>query len=112
MKPRWARHAADRLPPDRSDLERLRSTTEDEIAQHAREDDTDFPDDFWDDAVVVLPAKQAVSLRVDADVLAWFRAQGKGYQTRMNAVLRHYVEKQRSAPLPPTPARKTRRSAR
>lgn len=35
-------------------------------------------------------AKRAVSLRVDADVLEWFKAQGPGYQTRMNAVLRAF----------------------
>jgi uncharacterized protein (DUF4415 family) len=34
--------------------------------------------------------KEAISLRIDADVLAWFRAQGDGWQTRMNAVLRAY----------------------
>ncbi len=34
------------------------------------------------------PLKQQISLRVDADVLAWFRSQGKRYQTHMNAVLR------------------------
>lgn len=37
-----------------------------------------------------LEAKRAVSLRVDADVLEWFKAQGPGYQTRMNAVLRAF----------------------
>ena len=37
----------------------------------------------------VLP-KSAIALRVDADVLEWFRAQGPGYQTRMNAVLRAF----------------------
>jgi len=36
--------------------------------------------------------KESVSLRVDADVLAWFKAQGPGYQTRMNAVLRAFKE--------------------
>ncbi len=39
-----------------------------------------------------VPPKALVSLRVDADVLAWFRAQGPGYQTRMNAVLRAFKE--------------------
>ena len=34
--------------------------------------------------------KESVSLRLDADVLAWFKSQGSGYQTRMNAVLRAY----------------------
>ena len=37
-----------------------------------------------------VPPKEAISLRVDADVLEWFRAQGEGYQTRMNAVLRAF----------------------
>jgi len=36
-------------------------------------------------------SKQAISLRVDADVLEWFRAQGPRYQSRMNAVLRSYM---------------------
>jgi uncharacterized protein (DUF4415 family) len=39
-----------------------------------------------------VPPKESVSLRVDADVLAWFKAQGPGYQTRMNAVLRAFKE--------------------
>lgn len=36
--------------------------------------------------------KAAISLRLDEEVLAWFRTQGPGYQTRMNAVLRAYME--------------------
>jgi uncharacterized protein (DUF4415 family) len=36
--------------------------------------------------------KELVSIRIDPDVLGWFRKQGKRYQTRMNAVLRSYVE--------------------
>jgi uncharacterized protein (DUF4415 family) len=49
--------------------------------------------DFWDDAsVVVPPRKQAISLRVDEDVLAWFRGLGPRYQSRMNAVLRSYMD--------------------
>ena len=39
-----------------------------------------------------VPPKTLISLRVDADVLAWFKAQGAGYQTRMNAVLRAFKE--------------------
>ena len=37
-----------------------------------------------------LPSKALVSLRVDQDVLAWFKAQGPGYQTRINSVLRAF----------------------
>ena len=40
----------------------------------------------------VVPPKASVSLRIDADVLDWFKAQGAGYQTRINAVLRAYRE--------------------
>lgn len=40
----------------------------------------------------VVPPKQSVSLRIDADVLKWFRAQGSGYQTRINAVLRAFTD--------------------
>ena len=36
--------------------------------------------------------KASISLRVDADVLAWFKAQGRGYQTRINAVLRAFKD--------------------
>ena len=40
-------------------------------------------------------AKTLLSLRVDADVVAWFRAQGRGYQSRMNALLRAYMDAHR-----------------
>ena len=39
-----------------------------------------------------VPPKAAISLRLDADVLDWFKAQGPGYQTRINAVLRAYKD--------------------
>jgi uncharacterized protein (DUF4415 family) len=39
--------------------------------------------------------KLQLTLRLDAKVLDWFKAQGKGYQTRINAVLRSYVEAHR-----------------
>lgn len=49
----------------------------------------------WARAELVIPEpKQMISLRLDADVLDFFRAQGKGYQTRINAVLRAYMEAQ------------------
>lgn len=46
---------------------------------------------FWKNAIRnpwYRPRKQQVTLRIDADVLAWLRAQGKGYQSRLNALLR------------------------
>ena len=51
-----------------------------------------LPDDFWSEATVVVPvSKRAISLRVDEDVLAWFKSMGPRYQSRMNAVLRSYM---------------------
>ncbi|MBP6514254.1 MAG: BrnA antitoxin family protein [Steroidobacteraceae bacterium] len=39
-----------------------------------------------------VPKKMLLSLRIDADVVEWFRGQGAGYQSRMNALLRAYME--------------------
>ncbi len=39
-----------------------------------------------------VPPKASISLRLDADVLSWFKSQGRGYQTRMNAVLRAFKD--------------------
>ena len=38
------------------------------------------------------PSKQQITIRLDGDVLTWFRAQGNGYQTRINSLLRAYME--------------------
>lgn len=52
--------------------------------------------DFWKDARVVMPrGKTSVHLRLDSDIVDWFKARGKGHLTRMNAVLRAYVDAQR-----------------
>lgn len=49
--------------------------------------------DFWKTARVVTPGgKTSVHLRLDSEVVEWFRTNGKGHLTRMNAVLRAYVE--------------------
>jgi uncharacterized protein (DUF4415 family) len=49
----------------------------------------------WARAELVIPeTKRMISLRLDADVLDFFKAQGKGYQTRINAVLRAWMEAQ------------------
>jgi len=50
-------------------------------------------DDFWKRAEIVMPpGKTSVHLRVDSDVFDWFKQQGEGHLTRMNAVLRSYAE--------------------
>ena len=64
-------------------------------------DTSDIPEldeDFWKDATVRWPGnKKSISIRLDADVLEFFKKQGKGYQSRINAVLRSYMEHQKSA---------------
>jgi uncharacterized protein (DUF4415 family) len=58
----------------------------------------EFKDIDWSDAVLVLPPKKkAISIRVDEDVLDFFKREGEGYQRRMNAVLRSYMQ-QKSKP--------------
>ncbi len=65
----------------------------------APSDDTEalnMPDGFWDDAdIVERQPKQLVHLRIDADILEYFKSGGKGHLTRMNAVLRTYVDAQK-----------------
>ena len=81
----------------KSDLERLRKTTDAEIdAQIAN--DPDFSEDWnWGDAVLVIPPKKkAISIRVDEDVLNYFKHEGAGYQRRINAVLRSYMQQKKS----------------
>jgi uncharacterized protein (DUF4415 family) len=51
-------------------------------------------DDFFKKAVVWPGPKKQVTLRLDPDILEFFRSQGRGYQSRINAVLRRYVEAQ------------------
>jgi uncharacterized protein (DUF4415 family) len=93
--------------PDRgrAKVARKRRKTDAEIARSSPDELRDLPKDFWDDAVPVLPAaKVPISLRVDPDVLEFFREAGPRYQSRMNAVLRAYME--RTSDLRPKRSRK------
>lgn len=81
---------------DRTDQARLDRLTEEEIERMAASDPDHPPldDVFW--AKIDEPhPKEAISIKLDRDVLAFFRRQGRGYQTRINAVLRRYVEAHR-----------------
>ena len=61
-------------------------------------DYSDIPEldeEFWQNAELVLPlTKERITLRLDREVLDYFRRSGSGYQTRINAVLRAYVQMQ------------------
>jgi uncharacterized protein (DUF4415 family) len=82
----------------KTDWERLDKLTDAEIeAAMARDPEwADFKDIDWSEAVLVIPPKKkAISIRIDEDVLDFFKSQGSGYQRRMNAVLRSYVLQKR-----------------
>jgi len=77
-----------------SDLQRLRSLKDEEI------DTSDIPEldaSFFENAVISMPRPKAtVCIRLDQDVLEWFKSKGSD-QTRINALLRAYMEAQRNA---------------
>jgi uncharacterized protein (DUF4415 family) len=80
----------------RADLSRLRRVSDAQIRRTSPAELANLPNDFWEHAEMVAPTpKRAVSLRLDEDVLEWFRRSGPRYQTRMNAVLRMYVSRMR-----------------
>lgn len=82
------------LTESRSDWARVDAFTDEEIEQMAIEDGT--ADIDWTKAKLVLPKnKESIHLRIDPDVLAWFRQQGPGHLSRINAVLRNYYEAHR-----------------
>lgn len=68
---------------------------EDETRADAPEAESLGPD-LWKNARVVMPrGKTSVHLRLDSDIVEWFKARGKGHLTRMNALLRAYVDAQK-----------------
>jgi uncharacterized protein (DUF4415 family) len=76
-----------------TDWKRLQTMTDEEVHAAVTSDPDIKPTDegFWKGAHVVMPKpKETVTMRLDADVLAWFRSE-RGYQTRINAILRAYM---------------------
>jgi uncharacterized protein (DUF4415 family) len=83
------------LPPlteqERAELEAVAAMPDEQIDYS----DAPFrPDAVWMRAAALPETKQQITLRIDADVLAFFKHTGKRYQTRINAVLRAYVNAQ------------------
>ena len=73
-----------------TDWERLSIMTDDEIDLS---DNPELDESFFANATLRMPIpKKAVSLRIDPDIIKWYKGQGPGYQTRMNAVLRMYMQ--------------------
>ena len=84
---------------DRTDDARLDAMSDCEVEALAA-GDLDGPpmtDEEWAKGEITPPVKVSVGLRLDSDVLKWFKAKGRGYQTRINAVLRRYMDAHRKA---------------
>jgi uncharacterized protein (DUF4415 family) len=83
----------------KTDWKRLDSQTSAQIEAVAANDRDGRPmsDNEWARAEVIHPLKVPVGLKLDNDVLGWFKSQGKGYQTRINMILRRYYETHRKA---------------
>ncbi len=74
----------------KSDLKRLDAMSDKDIDYS---DIPEFDETFLRSVEMkITPEKNPISLRVDADVLDWMKSQGKGYQSRINAILRSYYE--------------------
>lgn len=90
---------------DRTDWARIDAMTDEDI------DYSDCPplgENFWKNAKLILPEpKVSVGVRFDRKVVDWFKKQGPGYQSRMNAVLKTYMEAQKAL----ASSKKTRRKA-
>ena len=79
----------------KTDWARVDALTDEDIDKAIADDPdwAEFKDIDWSNAVLLIPAKKkAISIRVDEDVLDFFKKEGSGYQRRINAVLRSYMQ--------------------
>lgn len=101
MSAKRTKKASSKTGPSRgkANLRLLRRASDAVIRRSAPDELPELPEDFWNEAVPVIPEQKIpISLRVDSDVLAWFREEGPRYQSRMNAVLRSYMQSARKRP--------------
>ena len=93
MKSASSRSANQRVAKSRStsgQSDRVRKSRVRVTAEHPEADVAHIARGIVRRGLKPIPPKEAISLRIDPDVLAWFKAQGPGYQTRINAVLRAF----------------------
>lgn len=99
-----SRYTADELKAmvargeDPTDWARVDAMTEEQIERNALEDlaELGIPEDWSKDATFVrFQPKASLTIRLDRDIVDWFKRGGRGYQTRINEVLRTFVEAQR-----------------
>jgi uncharacterized protein (DUF4415 family) len=92
MKDRITRTTSRSRTTGKTDFTRLRRMRDADI------DDSDIPrldKSFWQTAKLTMPEpKERLTIRVDRDVVQWLKKAGRGYQTRINAILRSYMKAQ------------------
>jgi uncharacterized protein (DUF4415 family) len=97
----YARQADGSLVPlaGQTDFARLDAMTEQEVESAAQSDPDALPmsDSEWAHGEIIRPTKIPIAMKLDNDVLDWFKGNGKGYQTRINTVLRKCMEAHRKA---------------
>lgn len=78
----------------RTDWAKVDAMSQEEVERLADEEDGPLPEGWEKNVIVGMPSigKEAIKLRIDKDVLGWFRGTGAGYQTFMNNVLRAFVD--------------------
>lgn len=99
-KGNFVRYTADELVKLESatDWAKVDTATREQVERQAEADDGPLAEDWEDTVVLGIPGpKRGIYLRLDPDVLDWFKAHGPGYQTRINAVLRAFVQARRRA---------------
>ena len=76
----------------RTDWRKIKAMSQTQADRLAEQEDGPLPKG-WETTIMIglPPGKEAIKLRIDKDVLGWFKGTGKGYQTRMNNVLRAFV---------------------
>jgi uncharacterized protein (DUF4415 family) len=93
--------SSDRTGKGRTDWKRIDALTDEDIERMAAADEENPATEsgHWASARIGLPPRKTrIHASLDADVVDWFKQQGRGYQTRMNAVLRRYMEAQSRKP--------------
>jgi len=94
--PKLSHNAPKVRPAGKADFKKLAAMTDDEIRPR-RPGDPNFTGTDWSEANIEIAepiVKTAVSIRLDSDVIEFFKDAGKGYQTRINQILRAYMEYQ------------------
>jgi uncharacterized protein (DUF4415 family) len=92
MKTKIVRYTLDSLPPlTEAQIENLKRLAARPYSEIDTSDIPELPPEAWKNAkrgLFYRPVKRQITARVDADVLEWLKSQGKGYQSRINAILR------------------------